>query len=309
MIREIICLAFAKALEQAQSSGRLALPYSGDIAPLVLTPALRREWGDFASPWALSLSASGGGSAGEIARALSCELTILLSGAASVAVAPGGFINISLERQLLCKALQELHCLIPDLEKVDTKETAESDCRPDSSPASPGAATAASVCSKQLEAIAKSKSFFAVQYAHAHLSALIRQVREPLLNTSTLAREPPRLSAEQLSLFQEEYRSNWQVFGSLFEKDAEVLHCTKRLIILLDEVQMQIAAAVSKPQRERLSGDLRELTKYVELFLKSPGIWESSLTLIRARLAVVLAAKTVLGNALQALGEVVPEHL
>jgi len=162
--------------------------------------------------------------------------------------------------------------------------------------------------------LAKSKCdenpVFYVQYAHARACSILRNACGKSIDTVDKTVKAPFITENDIS----SYRSLLQVakneaFAPICEADEASYEATKRLLLKLEEFKSLIDSAAEARAPYMLCKYLQELAAQFHSFYNVSRVISEDKELTKARLAVVLAFKTVLASGLGLLGISAPERM
>lgn len=141
---------------------------------------------------------------------------------------------------------------------------------------------------------------FYVQYAHARACSILRNATEEKLNTETGEKTPAPLSKAEL----EELINNYKA-----ETILPTLETAKKLILKLEEYKSMIKTSAETRQVYTICRYVQELAGEFHSFYNANRVISEDKEMMKARLALVIAVKKVLNNALDLLAVTAPERM
>lgn len=152
--------------------------------------------------------------------------------------------------------------------------------------------------------LAKTKSdenpVFYVQYAHARACSILRNAAEEKFNTETGEKTPAPLTKTEL----EELINSYNV-----ETIIPTLDTAKKLILKLEEYKSMIKSSAETRQVYTICRYVQELASEFHSFYNANRVISDDKEMMKARLALVIAVKKVLNNALDLLAVTAPERM
>lgn len=152
--------------------------------------------------------------------------------------------------------------------------------------------------------LAKTKSdenpVFYVQYAHARACSILRNAVEEKLNTETGEKTPAPITQQEL----DELINNYQIDTIL-----PTLDTAKKLILKLEEYKSMIKISAETRQVYTICRYVQELSSEFHSFYNANRVLSDDKDMMKARLALVVAVKKVLNNALDLLAVTAPERM
>ena len=152
--------------------------------------------------------------------------------------------------------------------------------------------------------LAKTKSdenpVFYVQYAHARACSILRNVVEEKFNTETGKKNPAPMTQVEL----DELINNYQA-----ETIIPTIDTAKKLILKLEEYKAMIKSSAETRQVYTICRYVQELASEFHSFYNANRVINEDKDLMKARIALVVATKKVLKNALDILAVTAPERM
>lgn len=141
---------------------------------------------------------------------------------------------------------------------------------------------------------------FYVQYAHARACSILRNAVEEKLNTETGETTPAPLTKAEL----DEIINNYSA-----EIILPTLDTAKKLILKLEEYKSMIKTSAETRQVYTICRYVQELASEFHSFYNANRVISDDKEMMKARLALVIAVKKVLNNALDILAVTAPERM
>ena len=141
---------------------------------------------------------------------------------------------------------------------------------------------------------------FYVQYAHARACSILRNAVEEKLNTETGETTPAPLTKAELK----EIINNYSA-----EIILPTLDTAKKLILKLEEYKSMIKTSAETRQVYTICRYVQELASEFHSFYNANRVISDDKEMMKARLALVIAVKKVLNNALDILAVTAPERM
>lgn len=152
--------------------------------------------------------------------------------------------------------------------------------------------------------LAKTKSdenpVFYVQYAHARACSILRNAVEEKINTETGDKTPAPLAKSEL----DEIINNYNA-----ETILPTLETAKKLILKLEEYKSIIKTSAETRQVYTICRYVQELAAEFHSFYNANRVISDDKEMMKARLALVIAVKKVINNALDLLAVSAPERM
>lgn len=152
--------------------------------------------------------------------------------------------------------------------------------------------------------LAKTKSdenpVFYVQYAHARACSILRNAVEEKINTETGDKTPAPLAKSEL----DEIINNYNA-----ETILPTLETAKKLILKLEEYKSMIKTSAETRQVYTICRYVQELAAEFHSFYNANRVISDDKEMMKARLALVIAVKKVINNALDLLAVSAPERM
>lgn len=147
---------------------------------------------------------------------------------------------------------------------------------------------------------------FYVQYAHARACSILRNVVSEKLNSQTGEKTPAPMAEIELKELSDKYTH--EILEPIFN-EAESLGAAKKLILKLEEYKSLIQSSVVNRSVYTICRYVQELAADFHSFYTVSRVISEDKELMKARLSLVLATRTVLSNALNLLGVSAPERM
>ena len=141
---------------------------------------------------------------------------------------------------------------------------------------------------------------FYVQYAHARACSILRNAIEEKINTETGEKTPAPLTQKEMEELVNSYSA---------ETIIPTLDSAKKLIIKLEEYKSMIKNSAESRQVYTICRYVQELASEFHSFYNANRVISEDKELMKSRLALVIAVKKVLNNALDLLAVTAPERM
>ncbi len=141
---------------------------------------------------------------------------------------------------------------------------------------------------------------FYVQYAHARACSILRNAIEEKINSETGEKTPAPMSEDELNKLIKSYDS---------ETILPTIETAKKLILKLEEFKSMIKTSAETRQVYTICRYVQELASEFHSFYNSNRVICEDKQLMNARIALIVAVKKVLNNALDILGVTAPERM
>ena len=141
---------------------------------------------------------------------------------------------------------------------------------------------------------------FYVQYAHARACSILRNAIEEKFNTETGEKTPAPLTQKELGELVNSYSA---------ETIVPTLDSAKKLILKLEEYKSMIKNSAESRQVYTICRYVQELASEFHSFYNANRVISEDKELMKSRLALVIAVKKVLNNALDLLAVTAPERM
>jgi arginyl-tRNA synthetase len=158
----------------------------------------------------------------------------------------------------------------------------------------------------------KDNPVYYIQYAHARCSSIVRTLLAEQLNAENLEApqiDKPILSEEEFKLYLKEFEKTTKVLSILKTTEAEAERTFRLLTLHLSDFTTVIFDAALARAPYKIANYLRDLATLFHQFYFHNRVIVEDRELLKARLKIVLATKTVLKNALSILGISAPESM
>ena len=147
---------------------------------------------------------------------------------------------------------------------------------------------------------------FYVQYAHARACSILRNAVSEKINAENGEKTPAPISESELNDLSENY--NKEVLSPIFE-EKETLDSAKKLILKLEEYKHLIKFSAETRQVYTICRYVQELATEFHSFYNISRVITNNKAMMKARLALILATKSVLKNALKLIDITAPEKM
>ena len=141
---------------------------------------------------------------------------------------------------------------------------------------------------------------FYVQYAHARACSILRNAVEEKIDTETGKNIPAPLKNEELEDLKNNYKKDYLL---------PTIDTARKLILKLEEFKSMIKMSAETRQVYTICRYVQELASEFHSFYNANRVISEDKTLMKSRLALILAVKQVLGNAFNILGVSAPERM
>lgn len=147
---------------------------------------------------------------------------------------------------------------------------------------------------------------FYVQYAHARACSIIRNAISEKLDTQTGEKTSAPMTEAELKEINEKYDKS--ILAPAFS-EAEAVNSTRKLILKLEEYKSLIQSSVENRTVYTLCRYVQELASDFHSFYTVSRVITDDKALMKSRLSLVLAVKSVIKNALDILAVTAPERM
>jgi arginyl-tRNA synthetase len=156
----------------------------------------------------------------------------------------------------------------------------------------------------------KDNPVYYIQYAHARCASIIRNISEERMNTETQKLEPALVDKKLLAQWQEDFKSSKNLFALNFQGLSEVEEkSTKQLILFLAQYPDLIYEAALNRAPNKIAHYLKELASIFHQFYTHNRVISDNQELVKSRLSIVSATKTILKDGLDILAISAPEKM
>lgn len=147
---------------------------------------------------------------------------------------------------------------------------------------------------------------FYVQYAHARACSILRNAVGEKINTETGEKTPAPMIETELKALSENFDKT--ILAPIFE-EKETLNGARKLMLKLEEYKHLIKSSAESRQVYTICRYVQDLAADFHSFYTVSRVITEDKSMMKARLALVLATKTVLKNALDLLSVSAPEKM
>lgn len=156
----------------------------------------------------------------------------------------------------------------------------------------------------------KDNPVYYIQYAHARCASIIRNISEERMNTETHKLESALIDKNLLAQWQEDFKSNKNLFTLNFKGLSEAEEkSTKQLILFLAQYPEVIYEAALNRAPNKIAHYLKELASIFHQFYTHNRVISDNQELVKSRLSIVSATKTILKDGLDILAISAPEKM
>lgn len=151
---------------------------------------------------------------------------------------------------------------------------------------------------------------FYVQYAHARACSILRNAVAEKINTETGEQSPAPMAEADLKALSESFEKN--ILSPIFEEadtQSSSTNSARKLMLKLEEYKHLIKSSAESRQVYTICRYVQDLAADFHSFYTVSRVITEDKAMMKARLALVLATKTVLKNALDLLSVSAPEKM
>lgn len=147
---------------------------------------------------------------------------------------------------------------------------------------------------------------FYVQYAHARACSILRNAIAEKINSETGEKTSAPIAEDELKLLSDDYSKD--ILNPIFTEES-ALPSARKLILKLEEYKSLIKFSAENRLVYTICRYVQELAADFHSFYTVSRVITEDKELMKSRLALVLATKTVLSNALNLIGVSAPEKM
>jgi len=147
---------------------------------------------------------------------------------------------------------------------------------------------------------------FYVQYAHARACSILRNVVSEKINAETGEKTPAHISKEELNDLSEKYTN--EILAPIFS-EAETVDSARKLMLKLEEYKFLIKFSAENRHVYTFCRYVQELAADFHSFYNISRVITDDKSMMKARLALVMATQKVLENALNIIDITAPEKM
>ncbi len=159
----------------------------------------------------------------------------------------------------------------------------------------------------------KDNPVYYVQYAHARCCSILRTIIGEQINIGDAVTEPrlekAKLSKSELEAMTAEFKKTASVYDIFATLEGDSASSTRKLVLALLAFGEEIEAAAIARAPHKIAHYLKELAGLFHQFYTHNRVMVDDVATLKARLAIVMATRVVLHNALTLLGVSAPERM
>ncbi len=159
----------------------------------------------------------------------------------------------------------------------------------------------------------KDNPVYYVQYAHARCCSILRTVIGEQINIGDAVTEPrlekAKLSKPELEAMSAEFKNSANIYEVFATLEGDSANSTRKLVLNLLAFGEEIEAAALARAPHKIAHYLKELAGLFHQFYTHNRVLVDDAAMLKARLALVMATRVVLHNALTLLGVSAPDRM
>lgn len=156
----------------------------------------------------------------------------------------------------------------------------------------------------------KDNPVYYIQYAHARCSSILRNLCGPRIDQASGKELAPLISEQELADWVKHFQQDHSIFAKAFAQcDIESTQSSKALILSLANFPEEIKDAALSYAPYKIANYLKELAGLFHQFYTHNRVICEDRDLMQARVAIVLACKITIANALSILAISAPEKM
>jgi len=156
----------------------------------------------------------------------------------------------------------------------------------------------------------KDNPVYYIQYAHARCASILRNICNSRIDQETGQEIPALISPEELNQWIEGFKTNHRLLSTALEAcSADERASAKALILALANFPEEIKDSALVYAPYKIANYLKNIASLFHQFYSHNRVICEDKTLMQARLAIVLACKITISNALKILAISAPEKM